>query len=202
MQENYKILGVLETATDEEIKNAYETLKAKYREERFLEGEAGNEAAKKLTQVESAYHDIMLNRKNTTETNDNTYDFSMVEKELKADNIGRAQELLDEYNDRNAEWHYLQSVVFYKKNWTNESKKQLEIAMNMEPTNQKYAEAYSKLKAKIEYTDKQFRQGNPNYGGNPNGNSERQMGGDSCSSALDFCTTLCCVNLACNCCCR
>ena len=202
MQENYKILGVLETATDEEIKNAYETLKAKYREERFLEGEVGNEAAKKLTQVESAYHDIMLNRKNTTETNDNTYDFSMVEKELKADNIGRAQELLDEYNDRNAEWHYLQSVVFYKKNWTNESKKQLEIAMNMEPTNQKYAEAYSKLKAKIEYTDNQFRQGNPNYGGNPNGNNERQMGGDSCSSALDFCTTLCCVNLACNCCCR
>ena len=129
-------------------------------------------------------------------------DFIEIEQLIKDGSIDLAQQKLDDINERNAEWHYLQSIVFYKKNWTNESKKQLEIAMNMEPTNQKYAEAYSKLKAKIEYTDNQFRQGNPNYGGNPNGNNERQMGGDSCSSALDFCTTLCCVNLACNCCCR
>ena len=44
----------------------------------------------------------------------------------------------------------MQSVIFYKKNWVNESKKQLEIAINMEPHNNKYSEAYSKLKQKIE----------------------------------------------------
>ena len=59
MRENYKILGIEETATDEEVRRAYQTLKAKYREERFLEGERGNEAARKLTQVETAYQEIM-----------------------------------------------------------------------------------------------------------------------------------------------
>ena len=48
MQENYRILGVKENATDEEIEKAYRELKAKLREERFMEGEVGNEAAKKL----------------------------------------------------------------------------------------------------------------------------------------------------------
>jgi len=200
MQENFKILGLTENATEEEIEKAYQTLKDKYREERFLEGEKGNEAAKKLTQVETAYQEIMSNKKVSSKTESTSCDFSQVEEYLKAGNLSKAQELLDEYNDRNAEWHYLQAVVFYKKNWTNESKKQLEIAMNMEPTNQKYSEAYTKLKARIEFIDKQFKTGNPNY--DPNGGNEKQMGGDSCSSALDFCTTLCCVNLMCNCCCR
>ena len=48
------------------------------------------------------------------------------------------------------------SVVFYKKNWTNESKKQLEIAMNMDPYNTKYKEAYTKLKQKMEFNEKAF----------------------------------------------
>ena len=49
MKENYRILGVDENASDEEIEKAYKALKAKYREERFMDGEAGNAAAKKLT---------------------------------------------------------------------------------------------------------------------------------------------------------
>ena len=52
--------------------------------------------------------------------------------------IAEAQTKLDDFNGRNAEWHYLQSVVFYKKNWVNESKKQLEIAISMDGSNEKY----------------------------------------------------------------
>ena len=51
----YEVLNVSENASLEEIKNAYETLKSKYMNDRFLEGEAGNIAAKKLTEVENAY---------------------------------------------------------------------------------------------------------------------------------------------------
>ena len=204
MKEYYEFLGLSETATDVEILERYQELKAKYKEDRWLDGEAGNEAAKKLTQVESAYHDIMLNRKNTTETNDNTYDFSMVEKELKADNIGRAQELLDEYNDRNAEWHYLQSVIFYKKNWMNDSKRQLEIAISLDPQNLKYLDAYAKLKQKIDFAQQRFNSGN--YQGNPNAQNtqnhqERQMGNGN-GECLNFCMTWCCMEMLCTVCCR
>ena len=50
-----------------------------------------------------------------------------MEKLIKNGNISAAQSLLDGVNERNAEWHYLQSVIFYKKNWISESEKQLKI---------------------------------------------------------------------------
>ncbi len=201
MKENYRILGVDENASDEEIEKAYKALKAKYREERFMDGEAGNAAAKKLTQVETAYAEIKSEREQTKNAETQEYDFSEVEELLKKGDISGAQEKLDNYNDRDAEWHYLQSVIFYKKNWTNESKKQLEIAMNMEPTNKKYSTAYTKLKEKIEFTEKQFKSGNADFG-NPQTTEEKQMGGDACGSMMNFCTTLCCMDMMCRCCCQ
>lgn len=198
MQENYKILGISENATDDEVREAYRTLKEKYREERFMEGERGNEAAKRLTQVETAYSEIMAYRQQVKDATAGSYDFSEVEALLKEGKIAEAQEKLDNYNDRNAEWHYLQSVIFYKKNWTNESKKQLEIAMNMEPANKKYSDAYTKLKEKIEFTEKQFKSGNTDFTGEQQPNPQRQMGG----GFLECCTTWCCIEMLCQCCCN
>jgi hypothetical protein len=128
------------------------------------------------------------------------YDFSEIEKNIRENNLNLAQDLLDKFNDRNAEWHYLQSVVFYKKNWVNESKKQLEIAMNMEPNNSKYSNAYIKLKQKIEYNDRQFYSGSNQYGAGYQ-DQPRQMGGTD-NSCLTFCATWCCMDMLCSCCCR
>ena len=58
MQDIYKILGVSKDASMEEIEASYKALKEKYSSERFLEGEAGNEAAKNLTLLENAYREI------------------------------------------------------------------------------------------------------------------------------------------------
>ena len=149
MQEFYKILGLTENATDEEVEVAYRSLKEKYANERFCEGEVGNIAARNLTKVETAYHEIIASRKKVNADNFYDNDYSDVEKFIRSGNIALAQERLDDFTDRDAEWHYLQSVIFYKKNWINESKKQLEIAISMEPHNQKYSESFSKLKQKI-----------------------------------------------------
>jgi hypothetical protein len=129
-------------------------------------------------------------------------DFIEIEKLIKDGSIDLAQQKLDDINERTAEWHYLQSVVFYKKNWTNESKKQLEIAMNMEPYNTKYSTAYEKLKKKMEYNENQFRSGNANYTANDPNNNQRQMGGDGCGQFCECCATYCAVNMLCNMCCR
>ena len=195
MKEYYEILGLNEDATDEEIRVAYRTLKEKYREERFMEGEKGNQAAKKLTQVETAYSEITAYRSRFDETNRDKANFTAVENYIKQGKISEAQEELDNYSERNAEWHYLQSVIFYKKNWTNESKKQLEIAMNMEPNNGKYSDAYKKLKEKIEFTEKQFKSGNADFSGQEQQQTQN-MGG-----CCDMCASMICINLLCNCCC-
>ena len=200
MQEYYKILGLSQGATAEEIDAAYSELKNKYMKDRFLEGEAGNEAAKNLTKLETAYTEIKLSLKRKDSEGKPNYDFSEVEKLIKNGNISAAQSLLDGVNERNAEWHYLQSVIFYKKNWISESEKQLKIALNMDPHNEKYSESYSRLKQKIEYNDKQFNS-NPNTNNNGQPYEQRQMGGgmDSC---LTFCLTWCCMDMLCSCCCR
>lgn len=203
MQEYYKILNISEDATVEEIEAAYKTLKEKYSRERFLEGEVGNEAARLLTKVETAYHEIMAARKDKTEKTDaSPVDFSDVEELIKKGDIATAQTKLDDINDRNAEWHYLQSVIFYKKNWINESKKQLEIALNMEPHNEKYSNDYAKLKQKMEYNERQFKSGNAHYGAAGEQPENRQMGGADTNNCMSFCATWCCMDMLCSMCCR
>lgn len=199
MKEYFKILNLQEDATDEEIESAYQELKNKYSKDRFLEGEAGNEAAKMLTKLETAYFEITSARKNNAENGETeNMNFSEVEKLIRDNRLNSAQDLLDSYNERNAEWHYLQSVIFYKKNWINESKKQLEIAMSMEPHNNKYSDAYTKLKLKMEYNDRQFQSGN----GYNNGYGQSQQMGGTDNSCLTFCATWCCMDMLCSMCCR
>lgn len=198
MQEFYKVLGVSENATDQEIQEAYNNLKKKYSEERFLEGEAGNQAAKNLTKLEVAFKEIMDNR--TSDFGENKgCNFSSVEQLIRDGRYNEAQEQLDQIPCNSAEWHYIQSVIFYKKNWHNESKKQLEIAMNMDPNNSKYITAYTKLKNKMDYNERAFRSGNA-YGSDGNPETQRQMGGTN--DCFTFCATWCCMDMLCNICCN
>ena len=59
----YGLFGLDETCTDEQLDAAYGTLRSQYAEDRFLEGEAGNIAAKKLTELDNAYRDIIAMRR-------------------------------------------------------------------------------------------------------------------------------------------
>ena len=127
-RKDYDILGIPESATDEEVTARYEELKKKYSEDRFLEGEAGNEAARMLNRIEVAYNEIMTERGERHTADDMGGSYAKVDAYIREGKINEAQAVLDEFNERPAEWHYLQSAVFYKKNWVNESKKQLEIA--------------------------------------------------------------------------
>ena len=200
MDEYFKLLGVDENCTEEDAEARYLELKALYGEQRFQEGEAGNAAAEKLTELESARRDHKENVREKHFTSADSAYYTEIENQIKKGDLTEAQRLLDEFN---AEWHYLQSVVFYKKNWTNESKKQLEIALQMDPDNQKYKNSLDKLNAKInENASKTFT----DYSGNANENrareyadGERQMGGDGC---FDFCCQMAICNILLNCCCN
>lgn len=206
LKDYYDILGVSEYATDREISEAYFALRKKYLEERFSEGEKGNEAAKKLTQIDNAYEEIKRFRSEHSEDGDVSL-FKQVDEALKAGDLSKAQTLLDSFDQRGAEWHYLQSVVFYKKTWMNECKKQLEIAMALDENNKKYKDTYNRLLEKMNASAQQ-QNNNQNWNtsgsGNPNGNrvpdfDEPQMGGDSC---MDFCCRMAICNMCLNCCCN
>ncbi len=198
-QENYEILGLDESATTEEIEARYRELKAKYDEEKWQDGEAGNAAARKLTRLNAAYEEIMEDRRTAQKVGGEQPDaFGEVSDAIKSGDLVRAQALLDAFNERSAEWHYLQSVVFYKKNWMNESKKQLEIAMQLDESNEKYKSAYEKLKNRAEYRTETG--GAPNTNPDPAPAPDGQMGGNWCSNCATMCYTYLCVDCLCNLC--
>lgn len=201
----YALLGVSEYATDRELSEAYFSLRKKYQEERFSDGDKGNEAAKKLTEIDNAYDEIKRYR-NEHPDSDNAGLFKQVDEALKKDDLQTAQSLLDSFDERSAEWHFLQSVVFYKKNWINECKNQLEIAMNLDSSNQKYKDTYQRLLNKIKQGSSTAKDEGWNKSGSGSGASrsrsadydEPQMGGDSCA---EFCCQLVACNACLNCCC-
>ena len=198
-QENYRLLGVEENATDEEIAASYQKLKEKYNEEKWLDGEEGMNAARMLTKLEAAYREIMDERREKKQNTTGADAFEAVAEAIRKGDIAAAQQLLDGFNERNAEWHYLQSVVFYKKNWINESKKQLEIAIQLDPSNEKYRTAYDKLNNRAQYQGQTG--GAPNTNPNPASDGE-QMGGNWCATCASMCYTYLCVNCLFNLCCN
>ena len=86
----------------------------------------------------------------------------------------------------------------------NESKKQLEIAMQLEPENEKYKDAYRKLNERLKSNAQQAQ--------NPAGNQgvyegqtmqsspDDQMGGNFCSWCIQCCALNMCINMLCSCC--
>lgn len=213
-KKHLELFGLTENATKEDIKSAYETLRAKYLEERFMDGEIGNNAAKMLGAIETAYSELMGEFSERAAADDGEGSFARVEELIKAGDIAEAQRVLDAFNERGGRWHYLQSVVFYRKNWMNESKKQLEIAIQLEPDNEKYKETYRKLNEKINYDATAGAQNasgaNANAGNQSayqgqtmnSASSDEQMGGNFCASCLDCCYTYLCISCLCDGCCR
>ena len=183
MKEYYQILGLEATATDAEIAARYQELKAKYSEERWLDGEAGNEAAKMLTKIDMAYRELTAARKEQSQNTEGQSAYEEIAKLLKEEKLNEAQTHLDNFNERGAEWHFLLGCVMVKRGAFVDAQRQFDIAVSMDPYNQEYRTAREHLR----------RQAN-GYGG---GYNTTQRGG---CSGCDICSGLLCADCCCECC--
>ena len=107
----------------------------------------GEEACERLQQIEVAYRDILTSREEQNQSRDffDDNDYTQIQELISTGRLEEAQALLDERSVRDAEWHYIQSILFYKRNWFLESKKQLELACQMDPNNARYRQSLEKL---------------------------------------------------------
>ncbi len=201
-KKNLELFGLSENATKEELDSAYEALRNKYLEERFMDGDVGNNAAEMLTRIETAYNDLTRELSESATAAEDGGSFTRVEELIKDGNLAEAQRVLDGFNERGGKWHYLQSVLFYRKNWVSESKKQLEIAIQLEPENDKYKETYRKLNEKINYDSQRSSNESVYQGQTVNAGDENQMGGSFCASCIECCYLNMCINCLCNSCCH
>lgn len=196
-QEFYDILKISPEATDEELEASYQALKAEYERDRWLPGEAGTLAARSLDKLNTAYREIKTLREE--EGKDQSDVFAEISALIRDKKLDEAQEKLDGCNERGAEWHYLQSAVFHRKSWFSDSKKQLEIAMQMDGGNEKYKEAYRKLNEQIEEEKNSAKR--EDMDGEAPSDAEQMGGmGGNCANLCYSCICgTCLYNLCCNC---
>ena len=195
----YEILGLTESATREEVEARYRELREKLQRDRFLPGDEGEEASEKLQQLEVAYRDIMiaLDEQQQAASFTEDTDYGKIQELIKNGNLDEAQKLLDERVTRDAEWHYIQSILFYKRNWFLESKKQLELACQMEPDNQRYKQSLEKLTkilASNTISPDQMRTNSRPVDDGP------RIGAGNGTCTGSTCTDCLMCNLCCNCC--
>lgn len=190
----FLILGVDRNVTQNQLFDAYRSLRDKYSNQRFEPGEKGAEACRKLEEIEEAYRQASDILKSNFDISFYGEGLKDVEDAIKEGDLEKAQDLLDSVKDRTARWHYLQSVIFYRRGWLKDALKQLEFACNLEPDNAKYAEAKENLSKKI-YSDYSFyrNDGERSYRDTP-----PQPMARGCTPC-DCCAGLLCADCCCNC---
>lgn len=191
----YEILNMSEDADFEALKARYEELKAVYGEERFLPGEKGAEGARKLTQLEDAWR-IILDKKRVKDDEEKYGNgYAYVEQMVKAKRYDDAQARLDSISNRDGEWHYYQALVYYKREWLNDSLTHLEEAVRLSPDNVKYRDSLAKMKQVLGSSHVP-----PEDLGARRGTNGTVYAGGNCLN--DCCTALCCAECLSMCCCR
>ena len=169
MNDPYKILGVPEDASDEEIKKAYRELARKYHPDNYHDNPLEELAQEKMKEINAAYEQITKERASGRRTGGaggayggGSYGYggyqsyggygssqsysgqSSVQQAriaINTGNISRAEALLANYIDHNAEWNFLKGVVCYRRGWMDEALRYYRTAVQMDPGNAEYRQA-------------------------------------------------------------
>ena len=201
MKDPYQTLGVSESATDEEVKRAYRNLARKYHPDNYHDNPLADLAQEKMKEINAAYEEINKIRSGgATRTANNGYGtyqggysqytqyggqssssvLQQVRIAIQTGNITRAEALLLNYNDHNAEWNFLRGAVCYRRGWMDEARRYYQTACQMEPNNAEYRQA-------LEFMDNSTQTA---Y--HPGG----VFGTELCNA--NPCMTLCCTYALCN----
>ena len=170
MNDPYKILGVPEDASDEEIKKAYRELARKYHPDNYHDNPLEELAQEKMKEINAAYEQITKERASGRRTGGaggayggGSYGYggyqsyggygssqsysgqsSVLQQariSINTGNISRAEALLANYSDHNAEWNFLKGVVCYRRGWMDEALRYYRTAVQMDPGNAEYRQA-------------------------------------------------------------
>ncbi|MEG1529797.1 MAG: hypothetical protein RR405_05520 [Clostridia bacterium] len=204
----FVILGIDKGSSQSEILEAYKAKKQYYSSRLFNEGEEGSDAARSLEQLETAFQAAMeYCHQSATVSGEGESSFEEVKAAINEKNLEGAQKLLDGISYRGGEWHYYQSIVFYSKSWLAESKKQLEIALELDPSNEKYKKALNNIKKKVDgskpFSAQQAQTDNQNQNQNQNNTyTQRSYQQPTSGDAGDGCCAACQAMWCADCCCE
>ena len=196
----YRVLGLAEGASEEEIKAAYRALAQKYDPNRYEAGPLREEAEAKMAELNEAFDTLMSAIRTGAPVNRST-----PEPDAGASANGRyrairqmigrgaVDEALAELNAirggaNDAEWNFLVGSTYYYKGWVDEALRYFQTACRLAPGNREYEAALRNLQNSAGGA----MPGNPYAGG---------MGGAPVigCSCCDMCTAMMCMDLCCSC---
>lgn len=198
MTNPYEVLGISENASDEEIKKAYRKLAKQYHPDNYTDNPLKDLAAEKMKAINEAYDTIQKLRANGgyhqqqsngygSTGNSNFYGdtgFVRIRRLINSGRIDEAETLLNgmSASERNAEWHFLMSLVLYRKGWLQDARNEINLACQMDPYNREYRNFQQRMSSGA-YSS-------PYAGMNTNG--------AECSTC-DICQGLLCADCCCEC---
>ena len=185
----YQVLGVSETATQDEIRAAYRALVKKYHPDKYRDETLKAEATKKMQEINAAYDELTKNGGAGSGaaqdygrgysggyTGEFAAEFAKVERLINSGALEEAMAILDAMNTRNARWNYLYGIICMKLNRNAAAADYFERAYAAEPYNVEYRNAYSKTHMnRYEY------------------NNTYNKGGSDGLDCCDCCTVLSCT---------
>lgn len=188
----HNILGLDSNASHSTIEDAYQAKRQFFSADRFKEGDVGFQAAKKIDELDAAYRDYV----DSLIVNDTTEEPTLekVDALVKANRLDEAQTMIDKIYIKNGDWHYTQALIFYKREWFSECRKNLEIAINLDPQNPKYRDTLSKLDMQVN-NSAYSQQGFNNTYNQAYGRNQYQQR----NTFVDCCCAYCMMELCCAC---
>lgn len=210
MKDPYQVLGVPQSATDEEIKTAYRNLARKYHPDKYRDSDLADLAGEKMKEINEAYDEIKKQRAAGSGTGagpgstggygprpggqgaytgyrtDRTYTsselFGMARQLINAGRIAEAEQILSTIpeSQKSAEWYFLMGWVALGRRHFVDAQQFFDHACGLDPENREYREAQMRLREQMQ-----------------TGNAGNADANDGCS-LCHLCTGLLCLNFCCD----
>ncbi|MDP2891925.1 MAG: DnaJ domain-containing protein [Bacillota bacterium] len=189
----YKVLGIRENSTDDEVRAAYHAMVKKYHPDQYSNNPLSELAQEKLKEINQAYEMVMNSRSGKGNAdkhgsgsgyqNGGGAQYSHVRANIQSGNLDAAEAMLDAMGNRDAEWYYLKGIANMQRGWYGKARENLNHAVEMDPNNNEYRNALNQLMM--------------SGGANPYGNlgGGRPAGNNLCN----LCGGLCCADTCCEC---
>jgi len=193
MRDPYSVLGVSQSATDEEVKKAYRELARKYHPDNYQNNPLADLAEEKMKEINEAYDTITKQRSGGyTGSSSGGYGggyqgyssasanpiYARVRNLINAGDLAQAEQLLYQAGQKDGEWYFLSGSIAYRKGWMDEAMQNYTIACQMDPGNMEYRQALGIMQR-------------GSMGG------YRPAGYSTGMDAMDCCTTMLCLNCLC-----
>jgi len=165
MTDPYEVLNIPSTATDEEVKKAYRELARKYHPDNYHDNPLADLAQEKMKEINAAYDAVQRERSNRNHTGtggsygaaqqsyyggyqyqrrdgpSGTPSFQQIRMAINRNDLGTAEQLLGNIQNRGGEWNFLMGTICYRRGWLDEARRYYQTACQMEPADPEYRQA-------------------------------------------------------------